>query len=95
MTVASKMVRMPAKKPVKKGTYSLRVAARFRALRDEREWLVGDVLARLNKVMPEELHIAASTLHGWDNGNRKIDPDYYPYIARVFGLSVLEFLPKS
>lgn len=85
---------MPAKKPVPKDTYSGRVAARMRLLREERDWLVSDLTARINKILKDDA-VAQSTVHGWDNGSRKIDPDFYPAIARVFGLSVAEFIPEK
>ena len=94
MTVASKMGRMPAKKPVPaRGTFSRKVSARLRALRDERGWLVNDVADKLARILPDGMEIATSTLHCWDNGSRKVDPDYYPYLAKVFGVTLGEFLP--
>ncbi len=85
---------MPAKKPVETSSYSGRVAARLRTLREERDWHVSDLVARINKILKDG-ELAQSTIHGWDNGSRKIDPDYYPTIARVFGITVLDFLPEK
>lgn len=85
---------VPAKKPVPTDTYSLRVAARLRELREEREWLVGELTSRINRILKDD-EVAKSTVHGWDNGSRKIDPDHYPTLARVFGLTLAEFLPPK
>jgi ribosome-binding protein aMBF1 (putative translation factor) len=88
---------LPAKKPVDRKTYSGRVAARVRELREERGWRVADLVERINhrrrRVKAKEF--PQSTVHGWDNGSRKIDPDLYPLLAAVFGVSVREFLPES
>ena len=84
---------VPAKKPVPTDTYSGRVASRLRTLREDRGWTVADLAERLNRLLPEEKRIANSTLHAWDNGSRTADPNYYPALAKVFGLTVLGFLP--
>lgn len=92
--IATKMAgTMPAKRPVPTDTYSQRVSARLRALREERGWLVADLAERINRHLPEGEGFATSTIHGWDNGNKKIDPDTYPILAKVLGVKLLEFLP--
>lgn len=86
---------LPAKKPPKAGSsYSHRVSVRIRELREERDWTVAEVTDRLNRILGSEA-VAASTVHGWDNGSRKVDPDCYPALARVFGLSVRQFVPAK
>ncbi len=87
--------RMPAKKEIDPTNYSGRIAARMRKLRTEKGWTVADLHERLNRVVPKEMKIAGSTLHGWDNGDRKVDPDYYPALGEVFGLTVRAFLPSE
>jgi transcriptional regulator with XRE-family HTH domain len=86
---------MPAKKEIDATNYSGRIAARLRKLRTEKGWTVADLHERLNRVVPKEMKIAGSTLHGWDNGDRKVDPDYYPALGEVFGLTVRAFLPSE
>jgi transcriptional regulator with XRE-family HTH domain len=86
---------MPAKKPVKIDTYSGRIAARLRELREARGWTVADVAERLNRILPKDMRLANSTLHGWDAGDRKVDPDYYPYLAAVFSMSPRSFMPAQ
>jgi len=86
---------LPAKKPPRRTTYSLRVAARVRELREERGWLVNELAARINRGRAKDDRLAVSTIHSWDNGSRKIDPDFYPTLARAFGLPLFEFLPGS
>lgn len=87
--------RMPPKRKIDTKRYSGRVAARMRALREERGWLVRELAVEINRLLPPAKRVEASTVHGWDNGNRTIDPDLYPTIARVFSLSIAEFLPAT
>lgn len=82
---------MPPKRKIDTKRYSGRVAARVRALREERGWLVQDLAKAVNDLLIKP--VAVSTVHGWDNGSSKIDPDLYPTLARVFGLKLSEFLP--
>lgn len=86
---------MPAKKTVKTDSYSGRIAARLRELREARGWTVADVAERLNRTLPKDMMLANGTLHNWDNGTRKVDPDYYPYLAAVFGISPRSFVPAE
>ena len=85
---------MPAKKPVPTDTYSGRIAARLRELREAKGWTVAELAERLNRSLPKDMRVANSTLHGWDAGTRKVDPDYYPAIAATFGLTVRGFMPQ-
>lgn len=86
---------MPAKKPVPTDSYSRRIAARMRELREARGWTVADLAERVNRALPNSMKLANGTLHNWDNATRKIDPDYYPVIAAAFGLSTRGFLPAE
>lgn len=89
------MLTMPPKKEIDISTYSGRIAQRMRDLRAKKGWTVADLLERVNRDLPEDARIAQPTLHGWDQGKRKIDPDYYPAIASAFGLSIKGFLPTE
>jgi transcriptional regulator with XRE-family HTH domain len=95
MTRSPKGLRVPAKKDVDESTYSGRIAARLRKLRTDKGWTVKDLRERLNRTLPASMRLKPSTLHGWDAGDRKVDPDYYPALAAVFGLSVRAFLPTE
>ncbi len=86
----------PAKREVLKKTYSGRVSARLRELRESKKWLVDKLAAEINRHLTDSLKpVAKSTVHGWDNGSRKVDQDYIPAIASAFGLSVRGFMPKE
>lgn len=87
--------RVPAKKEIDESTYSGRIAARMRELRTAKGWTVAELLERVNTALPKADRIAQQTLHNWDQGKRKIDPDYYPAIASAFGLSTRGFLPSE
>lgn len=93
--VAKQNGRVPAKKPVNVEGYAGRIAARLRSLRESKGWTVAELAERLNRSLKPDDRIANSTLHAWDSGNRNVDPDYYPAIAAVFGLSVRGFLPAE
>lgn len=86
---------MPAKAEIDERTYSGRVAARLRELREAKGWTVAEVQERINAGLRKDKRVAQSTVHGWDNGSRKIDPDYYPLLAQVFRLTVRAFLPAE
>lgn len=82
---------MPPKSNIDTSTYSGRIAARIRELREARGWTVKELANRINAAGGSNL--ANSTVHGWDNGSRSIDCDFLPTVAKVFGLSVRSFLP--
>lgn len=88
-------VAMPPKRKIDTTRYSGRIAARLRSLREERGWLVGKLAEEINRLLPADSRVAVSTVHHWDNGGRKLDPDLYPILAKVFGMTVAEFLPKK
>jgi ribosome-binding protein aMBF1 (putative translation factor) len=68
-------------------TFSGRVAARIRALRDKHGVSVEELATRTG--------IEVATLYRYENGHRKPDPDLYPSLAKAFGLSIAAFLPKN
>jgi transcriptional regulator with XRE-family HTH domain len=86
---------MPAKKEIDTSNYSGRIASRVRELRTKKGWTVADLLERLNRELPKAMQLSSHALHKWDACERKIDPDYYPAIARVFDMSVRGFLPSE
>lgn len=86
---------MPAKKPVSTDSYSGRISARLRELREARGWTVAEVVERLNRHLPKDRRIANSTFHGWDSGARKVDPDYYPELAETLGVGVRSLMPND
>lgn len=92
---SSSRAAMPSEREIDTKTFSGRVAARLRTLRKAKGWNVPELTKAINSRLEADDEVAQSTVHGWDNGNRKIDPDYYPMLARLFGLSVAEFLPKK
>lgn len=86
---------MPAKKPVPIDSYSGRISARMRELRERLGYTVAELAERLNKRLPKNRRIANSTLHGWDSGVRKVDPDYYPELAAALQVSVRQLMPDE
>jgi len=86
---------MPPKRKIDTTKYSGRIAARVRALREERGWTVAKLAEEINRHLSEEEAAAPSTAHSWENGSRKIDPDLYPVLARVFRMKLYEFLPAK
>jgi len=95
MIAATKYIRraMPAKKPVPLDTYSGRISARVRELRERLGYTVAELAVRLNSRLPKSRKIANSTLHGWDAGTRKVDPDYYPELAAALQVEVRQLFP--
>lgn len=86
---------MPPKSNIDTSTYSGRIAARMRELREQRGWTVAELCERLNRELRGDMKIAVQTLHSWDSRKRRIDSDYLPAIAGAFGLSVRAFIPKD
>lgn len=86
---------MPAKKAPDQSTYSGKIAARIRQLREAKGWTVAELQERLNTRVPKAMRVAQSTVHSWDSGGRSINPDYLPAIAGAFGLTVGGFMPKE
>lgn len=68
-------------------TYSGRVAARVRALRDKRGWAAEDLAKKIG--------VPVKTLYSYESGDRVISPDLYPNLAEAFGMSVRAFLPAE
>ncbi len=86
----------PAKKQVEANTYSKRIAVRLRELREQRGWLVEKLTFEINANLQDGLKpVAQSTVHGWDNGTRKVDHNYLPVIARAMKITIAHLLPKS
>lgn len=67
--------------------YSGRVAVRLRSLREERNWSVEKLAAKLK--------LPVQTIYNYEQGKRTIPPDLYPDLADAFGLSVRGFLPAE
>lgn len=71
--------------------YSGRVAARVRALRIAKGMSVDELRLALER---HGVVLVNSALYAYENGNRQINPDHYPALAKVLGVkSVREFLP--
>ncbi len=85
---------MPPKSDIDTSTYSGRIAARLRELREAKGWTVKELTGRINGASPPR-KIAQSTVHAWDNGGKAINPDFFPAIARAFGKSVRSFIPAE
>lgn len=86
----------PAKKQVEGKTYSKRISMRIRELREQRGWTVKEFHAKINSSLQDGLKsVVQSTVHGWDNGTRKVDNNYLPVIARAMGITIASLLPKS
>lgn len=86
----------PAKRTIEGETYSKLIAKRMRELREKRGWGVDKLTAEINRYLSNGLtRVAQSTVHGWDNGARKVNPDYYPAIARAYRMSIKSFMPNA
>ena len=84
---------MPREKKINTATYSGRVSARIRALRLERGLDMERLRDALNRL---GFRIKLSTLYGWENGNKRPNPDKYPALAKALGCkSVRDFLPEN
>jgi transcriptional regulator with XRE-family HTH domain len=95
-TAVAKMARsMPAKTEIDTSSYSGRMAARLRQLREAKGWTVAELQERINTRVPKARRIAQQTVHSWDSGRRIINTDYLPALADCFGLSIGGFLPKE
>lgn len=68
-------------------TYSGRIAARLRELREE--------LGKSVEEMARKLKLPMRTLYRYESGERPIPPDAYPDLAKGFRLSVREFMPEE
>ena len=72
-------------------TYSGRVAARLRELREKKGWDVSDVVDRL----PRDKRVTKTAMYRYESGMRVLPPDLYPHLAAMFGLSIAKFLPPE
>jgi transcriptional regulator with XRE-family HTH domain len=73
-------------------TYSGRVAARLRTLREEKGWDVPETIKRLRRA---GLEVEAPTYYGWESGKRDIALEHVPALASIFGKTVRAFLPAE
>lgn len=70
-----------------------RVAARFRALRKERGWSLEETWQRLDRA---GIECTVSAIRNWEGGQRDIDSEYWPIIAKkIFGVKLYDFLPPE
>lgn len=68
-------------------TYSGRLAARVRELREAKGWSI--------KRLADKAGIPVPTLYGYENGGRDIPPDAYPRLAKALGCKrVADFFPE-
>lgn len=80
------------RKKVDTREYSGRVAVRLRKYREkaglsrEQLWQALDAIG---------VEATVPTIYAWENGSRKIDPDHYPKLAKIFGVPLFEFLPPK
>lgn len=84
------MPRKPAKP--KLDTYSGRLGARIRELRTEKGWSVEQFWLRLHRA---GIKASVATINSWEAGRTAMHLDECPRVAKIFGLSVLEFLPPK
>lgn len=74
-------------------TYSGRVAARIRMLRKRAGMTREQFHAALAK---HGLTVALSNVYAWENGNKGVNPDHYPAIAKALGCkSTRSLLPEN
>lgn len=73
-------------------TYSGRVAAQLRSLREKSGWTVEETIERLERA---GLQVARATYFQWEQGRRAIAIENLPALAQVFGKTVRSFLPAE
>lgn len=93
MVTATKVGEMPRKpaKP-KLDTYSGRLGARIRALRNEKGWSVERFWQQLDRA---GIKASVATINSWEAGRTAMHLDDVPKVAKVFGIAVLDFLPPK
>ena len=73
-------------------TYSGRIARRMRKLRKAKKMSIDEMRIALESA---GVVMVNSALYAYENGNRQINPDHYPALAKVLGCeSVRDFLPS-
>lgn len=90
LTRLGDMPRKPAKP--KLDTYSGRLGARIRELRNERGWPVEQFWLRLDRA---GVKASVATINNWEAGRRAPHLDDCPAIAKVLGVAILELLPPK
>lgn len=80
------------RKQVDLKTYSGRVAARLRTLREEKGWTVDETVQRLKRA---GLAVEAPTFYQWESGHNAISLEHVPALASIFGKTVRSFLPAE
>lgn len=82
----------PTKDPDKR-TYSGRVAINVKSLRASKEITREAFCVAVNKHGDHK--ITVPTVYAWENGNRRIEADYFPAIAKALGVTLFELLPPK
>jgi transcriptional regulator with XRE-family HTH domain len=79
-------------KQVDESTYSGRLAARIRALRNERKM---DVETLAKAVTKKGYKLGTSTLYHWENGTLQPNIDAMPAMAKALGVTLTELFPAK
>jgi len=87
----SKTMPRKQKKPDTR-TYSGRVAARVREVRESQNKSVQDVLELL---ADREVHVSEAAWYHYENGSRTLPPDLYPHVAAVLKMPLAVLLPAK
>lgn len=83
---------MPAKKPPDTTTYSGRLGARLRTLREDR----GLTVERVAELMTDYGYdISTPTLYHWENGRRQPSIDALPYLAKALKVRIVDLMPAK
>jgi len=78
---------MRPRKAVDTSTYSGRFAVRLRQLRDERGLSIPELAAITG--------VPYRTQQNWENGTNFPQAESFPILAKAFGISIAELLPKE
>lgn len=73
-------------------TYSGRVAARLRALREGKRLSPEDMVDRLGE---RGIRLTITSYYRYESGTHSLPLDYLPDVAHVFGMTVRAFLPPE
>jgi len=82
----------PAKKEVDMTTYSGRIAAKMRIVREKKQLDAAKVAKRMTKF---GWPITMAAYRHWENGTRKQNVDAIPYIAKALGVKPHDILPEK
>jgi DNA-binding XRE family transcriptional regulator len=80
----------PPKQP-RTATYSQRLAARLRALREESGLTVDELLA---KILRAGYKLSRVTLYQWEQATRSVALDAVPAIAKALGIPARDLFPE-